>query len=225
MYATYTYIFRGIFVTKVKKIHIQDMQPVLMIAKYPRATIRFCLMLKPLFYYFFIGIIGVFAMQLATIIGTPYPSGFTLGEIVSGALLYSVIIFTVSSVLSAGMIHVIAKAFKASAKFKFIYRAICLANIPFIWILPILLFWMQLSPQSYFVVEGSSLSMFENSLLLIGPFFILCASIWNLFLIFKSIQEVYRFSLKKSIVVMVLFIALFAMLTIAISSATGVTFI
>ena len=211
--------------TKVKKVHIEDMQPVLMIAKYPRATIRFCLMLKPLFYYFFIGIIGVFAMQLATIIGTPYPSGFTLGEVVSGALLYSVIVFTISSVISAAVIHIIAKALKGTAKFKFIYRAICLANIPFIWILPILLFWMQLSPQSYFVVEGSSLSIFENSLLLIGPFLIFCASIWNLFLIFKSIQEVYRFSLKKSIAVMILFIVLLVMLTVATYSMTGLTLI
>lgn len=209
----------------VKKIHIQDMQPVLMIAKYPRATIRFCLMFKPLLYFYFIGMVGAFSVELTKFIHTTYQPQFTLGDVVISSMVFGVIIFTITTVLMAGILQIVSKPIGGKGTFKQMFRALCLSYVPFIWILPILLFWMQLSPESYFVLIGKELTIGDKLMQYIGPAFVLFAVIWYLFLIFKAIQEVQRIKLSKSIAVFCLLVASMATISIAIYLASGIRII
>ena len=125
---------------KVKKIHISDMEPMFLIFKYPRATIRFCLMYKPLIYFYFIGIVGAFSSELTQFVNTKYHFQYTLGEIVSNSMVMSIILFVITTFIGAGLFQLFGRFVGGKGKFKLMYRALCLTYIPFIWILPILLF-------------------------------------------------------------------------------------
>ena len=210
---------------KVKKIHIHDMQPVLMIAKYPRATIRFCIMFKPLIYFFFIGIVGAFSSQLSNFVNEDYPFQFTLGDIVSSSMIFSVIVFVFSTLISAALMQFFGKTLGGKGNFKQMFRALCLTYIPFIWILPALLFWMQLSPESYFIIPGIALTIGDRIMTFVGPALIFLASIWSIFLVVKAIQEVQRLSMLRSIVSFLLLVVVIASFSIMLFMTTGVSLI
>lgn len=207
---------------KVKKIHIHDMQPVLMIAKYPQATIRFCIMFRPLIYFFFIGIVGSFSVELSKFVNTEYLFQYTLGDIVASTMIFSVMTFVISTSISAALIQFLGKMLGGKGNFKQMFRAISLTYIPYIWILPVLLFWMQLSPESYFVIPGKELTIGDTIMTYVGPILILIASIWSLFLIVKSIQEVQRLSLLRSIVSLLLLVIVIVSFGIILFKTTGI---
>ncbi len=210
---------------KVKKIHIHDMQPVLMIAKYPRATIRFCIMFKPLIYFFFVGIVGAFSSELSKLVNMKYPLQFALGDIVSSSMIFSVIVFVFSTLISGAIIQFFGRTLGGKGNFKQMFRSLCLAYIPFIWILPALLFWMQLSPESYFVIPGKELTIGDQIMTYIGRILIFVASCWSLFLVVKAIQEVQRLSMLRSIVSFLLLVVVIASFSIILFMTTGVRLI
>ena len=198
------------------------MQPVLMIAKYPQATIRFCIMFRPLIYFFFIGIVGSFSVELSKFVNTKYLFQYTLGDIVASTMIFSVMTFVISTSISAALIQFLGKMLGGKGNFKQMFRAISLTYIPYIWILPVLLFWMQLSPESYFVIPGKELTIGDTIMTYVGPILILIASIWSLFLIVKSIQEVQRLSLLRSIVSLLLLVIVIVSFGIILFKTTGI---
>ena len=198
------------------------MQPVLMIAKYPQATIRFCIMFRPLIYFFFIGIVGSFSVELSKFVNTEYLFQYTLGDIVASTMIFSVMTFVISTSISAALIQFLGKMLGGKGNFKQMFRAISLTYIPYIWILPVLLFWMQLSPESYFVIPGKELTIGDTIMTYVGPILILIASIWSLFLIVKSIQEVQRLSLLRSIVSLLLLVIVIVSFGIILFKTTGI---
>ena len=198
------------------------MQPVLMIAKYPQATIRFCIMFRPLIYFFFIGIVGSFSVELSKFVNTKYLFQYTLGDIVASTMIFSVMTFVISTSISAALIQFFGKMLGGKGNFKQMFRAISLTYIPYIWILPVLLFWMQLSPESYFVIPGKELTIGDTIMTYVGPILILIASIWSLFLIVKSIQEVQRLSLLRSIVSLLLLVIVIVSFGIILFKTTGI---
>ena len=201
------------------------MQPVLMIAKYPQATIRFCIMFRPLIYFFFIGIVGSFSVELSKFVNTKYLFQYTLGDIVASTMIFSVITFVISTSISAALIQFLGKMLGGKGNFKQMFRAISLTYIPYIWILPVLLFWMQLSPESYFVIPGKELTIGDQLMTYVGPIIILIASIWSLFLIVKAIQEVQRLSLLRSIVSLLLLVVVIVSFAIILFMTTGILLI
>lgn len=188
-----------------------------LIFKYPRATIRFCLMFKPLIYFCFIGIVGAFSSELAQFVNTKYQFQFTLGDIVSSSMATSVILFVISTLLGSTLLHFLGKLVGGKGKFKLMFRALCLTYIPYIWILPMLLFWMQLSPESYFIISGAEQSGIDQFMKYFGPLLILIASLWSIFLALKVIQEVHRISLLKSFGTLILMGITGVVLAIALS--------
>jgi hypothetical protein len=201
------------------------MQPVLMIAKFPRATIRFCIMFKPLIYFFFVGIVGAFSSELSKLVNMKYPFQFTLGDIVSSSMVFSVIVFVFSTLISGALIQFFGRMLGGKGNFKQMFRSLCLTYIPFIWILPALLFWMQLSPESYFVIPGKELTIGDQIMIYVGPILIFIASCWSLFLVVKAIQEVQRLSMLRSIVSFLLLVVVIASFSIILFMTTGIRLI
>ena len=210
---------------KVKRIHIADMQPFFMIALYPRATIRFCLMFKPLVYFVFIGIVGAFSTELVRFAKEEYDFQFTLGDIVSSSMIFSVITFVTSTAILAIILQFLGSSLGGKGTFKQMFRALSLTYFPFIWILPMLLFWMQLSPESYFVYGDFTQSVGDKIMGFIGLVVILLACIWSLFLVLKAIQEVQRFSMAKAITALAICILTVSVIIYAMYAVTGIIFI
>ena len=189
-----SYIALGGQVLTAQQPSIDDRQPILSIVTEPRSTIRYVLDRKDFSYSLYVGAIGGFASGLATLVGTPYQAKYSLGEMVYSSFITGVLYFMISNLLVAFLLSAIGSVLKGKGTFKSLFQAMCLTMIPYIWLLPILLFWMQLSPSTFFVIEGASLTMGEAILSFTGLFTILLASVWVFVLTIIAISEVHGFS-------------------------------
>lgn len=177
---------------------VDDRHAILSIAVKPRDTIRYVLTTKKLSYFIFVGIIGVFASNLISFIGSEFTGQYTLGEIVYSTFLFSLILYFLSTVLSAGILTLSAKAFGGIGKFKEMFRMISVTMIPYIWILPVLLFWMQFSPQSFFSISYMETSLGDLILQFVCGTLIIISSIWTYVITVIGISEVHRISKWKA---------------------------
>ncbi|MGE7980860.1 YIP1 family protein [Solibacillus sp. NPDC093137] len=177
---------------------VDDRHTILSIAVKPRDTIRYVLTTKKLSYFIFVGIIGVFASNLISFIGSEFTGQFTLGDIVYSTFLFSLILYFLSTVLSAGVLTLSAKVFGGIGKFKEMFRMISVTMIPYIWILPVLLFWMQFAPQSFFTISYMETSLGDLILQFVCGTLIIISSIWTYVITVIGISEVHRISKWKA---------------------------
>ncbi|MER2048425.1 MAG: Yip1 family protein [Solibacillus sp.] len=177
---------------------VDDRHAILSIAVKPRDTIRYVLTTKKLSYFIFVGIIGVFASNLVSFIGSEFTGQYTLGDIVYSTFLLSLILYFLSTVLSAGVLTLSAKAFGGTGKFKEMFRMISVTMIPYIWILPVLLFWMQFAPQSFFSISYMETSLGDLILQFVCGTLIIISSIWTYVITVIGISEVHRISKWKA---------------------------
>ena len=177
---------------------VDDRHAVLSIATKPRDTIRYVLTHKKLSYFIIVGIIGMFASNLISFIGSDFTGAYTLGNIVYSTLLSSLLLYFLSTALSAGVLTLSAKAFGGIGKFKEMFRMISVTMIPYIWILPILLFWMQFAPQSFFNITYIETSLSDLILQFVCGTFIIIASLWTYVITVVGISEVHRISTWKA---------------------------
>lgn len=177
---------------------VDDRHAILSIAVKPRDTIRYVLTTKKLSYFIFVGIIGVFASNLVSFIGSEFTGQYTLGDIVYSTFLFSLILYFLSTVLSAGILTLSAKAFGGIGKFKEMFRMISVTMIPYIWILPVLLFWMQFAPQSFFSISYMETSLSDLILQFVCGTLIIISSIWTYVITVIGISEVHRISKWKA---------------------------
>lgn len=177
---------------------VDDRHAILSIAVKPRDTIRYVLTTKKLSYFIFVGIIGVFASNLVSFIGSEFTGQYTLGDIVYSTFLLSLVLYFLSTVLSAGVLTLSAKAFGGTGKFKEMFRMISVTMIPYIWILPVLLFWMQFAPQSFFSISYMETSLGDLILQFVCGTLIIISSIWTYVITVIGISEVHRISKWKA---------------------------
>ena len=177
---------------------VDDRHAILSIAVKPRDTIRYVLTTKKLSYFIFVGIIGVFASNLVSFIGSEFTGQYTLGDIVYSTFLLSLILYFLSTAVSAGVLTLSAKAFGGTGKFKEMFRMISVTMIPYIWILPVLLFWMQFAPQSFFTISYMETSLGDLILQFVCGTLIIISSIWTYVITVIGISEVHRISKWKA---------------------------
>ena len=171
-----------------------DHHAILSIALKPRETIRYVLTTKNLAYFIFIGIVGMFASNLISFVGTKFTGEYTLGDIVYSTFLSSFLMYFLSTFLSAGVLTVSAKVFGGVGTFKNMFRMISVTMVPYIWILPIILFWMQFAPQSFFDIAYMPPEMSDLLLQFVCGTFIIIASVWTYVLTVVGISEVHKIS-------------------------------
>lgn len=183
-----------------------DTEPTLSILRHPRLTILFALKYKPLSYFIKVGIIGTFASSLISLIGVNLGSTITLGEVVFSSFITAIVMYFLLILLMASMAYVIGAAFKGKGQFKPLFRAISLSLIPYIWTLPILLFWMQISPKTFFYLSFQEATIVDLAFSIIGLIALLLAAIWSLVLTIQAIAIVHQFSKWRSIATVVFLI-------------------
>ncbi|MGN7478052.1 YIP1 family protein [Solibacillus silvestris] len=191
---------------------VDDRHAILSIAAKPRDTIRYVLTTKRLSYFIIVGIIGMFASNLIGFIGSEFTGEYTLGDIVYSTFLTSLLLYFLSTAMSAGVLTISAKAFGGTGKFKEMFRMMSMTMIPYIWILPIVLFWMQFAPQSFFDIPYIAPGMSDYILQFICGTFIIVSSIWTYAITIVGISEVHRISKWKaffaSILVLIILVIL-----------------
>lgn len=200
-----------------------DTEPVLSMFRHPKLTILFTLKYKPLSYFIKVGIIGTFASSLVGFLGVQLKGGITLGDVVYSSFITSILMYLISVTLMAVIALFIGAAFGGKAKFKPLFRAFSLTLIPFIWILPILLFWMQLSPNTFFDLSFTNATMVDLLFGIVGPLSLLVSFIWTLIVSLQAIAIVHRFSKWKSFFTLLLMFVTVGVLLMMVQMMTGIS--
>lgn len=173
---------------------VDDRHAILSIAVKPRDTIRYLLKTKNIAYFIFLGIVGMFANNLISLVGTKFNGNYTLGDYVYSAFMSSFLLYFLSTLLSAAVLMLSAKVFGGKGRFKPMFRMISVTMIPYIWILPMILFWMQFAPQSFFEITYIETGLSDIILQFVCGTFIFIASIWTFALMIIGISEVHQIS-------------------------------
>ena len=194
----------GLALTVQQKIHIDDREPVLSIMVKPRETIRYTLNHKNFSYSLYVGAIGGFASALLALYRTPYQYKYSLGEMVYSSFITGVLYYLMTNLILAALLSTIGSVFKGKGNVKTLFQTLCLTSIPYIWITPILLFWMQLAPQTFFEVKNIAWEMTDYLIVYVGSFFILVASIWVFVLTIIGVSEVHKISKWKSFFILLI---------------------
>lgn len=177
---------------------VDDRHAILSIAVKPRDTIRFVLMTKKLPYFFVVGIFGMFASNLVSFVGEKFTGQYSLGDIVYSAFMSSVVFYFLSTFLSATFLTIFARILGGKGHFKAMFRMISMTMVPYIWILPMTLFWMQFAPQSFFEIAYIDMSLSDFILQIVCGVCILIAGIWTFVLTIIGISEVHQISKWKA---------------------------
>lgn len=202
---------------------LDDRQPILAIATKPRETIQLLLQYKSFRYFMIVGIIGMFASQLGGFIGTKYPQPLMLGDIVLSTMMTSIVFFFLGTAFSAILYKIFGAIFKGKGSFKDLFKVVSLSSIPYIWILPALLFWMQLSPETYFIVYEMA-TMEQLIIRFVGGGIFLIFTIWSMVITIVGVSEVHKFSKWKAFFTTIIGFALVAMIVFAGVMAFGVSY-
>ena len=152
---------------------VESSHPILEIAYKPSQTVRYVLEKKSLKYAIGIAIVGGFSSTLSGYIGTKYNYSFTFMDILISSFSIGAVVTLLSILLLAIILTYAGRFLKGKGTFKEMLKGVCLTLIPYIWILPFLLFWMQFAPQSFFVLPGVDNVLFDVILQFFGSFFLL----------------------------------------------------
>lgn len=197
---------------------VDDRHAILSIAIKPRDTIQYVLKTKNLPYFLFIGIVSMFSSNVASFIGSTLDGKYSLGDIIYSSFMSSFLLYFVSTFIGAGVFLLSAKMLGGQGTFKQMFRVVSITMIPYIWILPLLLFWMQFAPQSFFVISYMETGLGDAILQFIGGVFILIASIWTYALTIIGISEVHKITKWRaffaSILVVIVLVVVLTLLLI-----------
>lgn len=173
---------------------VDDRHAILSIAVKPRDTIRYVLVTKKLPYFFVVGIFGMFTSNLISFFGTKFTGKYSLGDIVYSALMSSIVFYFLSTFLSAFILTASGRIFGGKGKFRTMFRMISMTMVPYIWVLPITLFWMQFAPQSFFEIAYIDMTLSDMIIQFVCGAIILIATIWTYVLTIIGISVVHKIS-------------------------------
>ena len=190
--------------TAQQEMRIDDREPILSMMVKPRETIRYTIQHKKFSYSLYVGAIGGFASALIALYGTPYQYKYSLGEMVYSSFITGVLYYLLLNLILAALLSVIGSVFKGKSNVKKLFQTLCLTSIPYIWLMPIVLFWMQLAPQTFFEVKNIAWEMTDYVIVYVGSFFILVASIWVFILTIIGVSEAHQISKWKSFFILLI---------------------
>lgn len=203
--------------------HVDDRHAILSIAIKPRDTFQYVLKEKKLSYFMIIGIIGMFGSNLVTLIGTDIYGQSSLGDIVFSAFMSGILFYFLSTALVAGVLLLSAKVLGGKGTFKEMFRMISMTMVPYIWLLPVILFWMQFAPQSFFEIPYIESTLADYIIQFICGTFVMVASIWTFILTVVGISEVHKLSKWRAFFASILVVIVLG-IVVAFALLNGIAF-
>ncbi|MDN7228064.1 Yip1 family protein [Planococcus liqunii] len=144
--------------------------------------------------------------------------GIILGSIIAGPI-FILLVYAIM----AGVYFITGKLFKGTGTYTELFKAIGVAAIPQIWLLPVYLIWVLAAPATYFAEPlGTSGGAGELVITLVGSVLITVVTIWSIFINAKAIGEAHRISSWKgfftimipSIVIGIIIVAIVVLIAI-----------
>ena len=83
------------------------------------------------------------------------------------------------------------------------FQTVCMANAPYFWIMPILLFWLQSASHTFFKFDFDIETTLKDMIwAYVGLFSVAVAAIWSLVLSLIGVSEVHQISKMKAFFVL-----------------------
>lgn len=183
----------------------------------PRETVRYVIEEKGSNFSFLLLVLSGF---VAVLIGNQgAEQGFPLWGVLLMALVVGLLAGLVGTSVAAGIYLLVGRLFKGQATYKEMFRAVLTSQIIQIWLIPIVISWMFLSPVTYFLQEGEL--PFENAgpLSIVLTFVLSFFSIWTFVVQCKAVGEAHRFSAWKGFFVIIIPAIVFIGIIVAIIAA------
>lgn len=122
--------------------------------------------------------------------------------------------------LGAAVLTLVGRLFKGTATYQEMFKALATAQIPQIWLLPLLIIWAFASPATFFAdrtdVEGDPLVVIMSIVMAV-------VSVWTFIIVCKAVGEAHRVSSWKGFFIVVLpgiIITLFVLLIVFVLFAS-----
>ena len=165
-----------------------------------RETVRFVIDRKSAKYIIFLIVLTGFASGLIGLMNTQNADMQGWAAILQ-ALITGPIGSAFGYFLGAAVLLLVGRLFKGTASYQEMFKALATAQIPQIWLLPLLIIWVFASPETFFAdrrdVEGDLLVVVMS--LVMGA-----VSVWTFVIVCKAVGEAHRVSSWKGFFIVVL---------------------
>ena len=173
----------------------ENINPFTAIWTRPHAAVRHVIEEKSAGFIFLLIVLAGFGAGLLSTLDSE--QAFPIWGILLGALVLGPIGVVVSTAIGAAIYLVVGKLFKGEAAYTEMFRAILTSQIPQIWLIPVIILWMLLLPETYFL-QSDELPFADPDLLSLVFIIILgIVSIWTFFIQCKAVGEAHRLSAWK----------------------------
>lgn len=181
----------------------EEMEPLLSVMVKPRETFRFMIENRKFTYALYTGAVAGVASMLITMYGSVFPVGFGLGDVVYTSIVMGILMFMVTNFVMAFVMTKVGALFKGQSTFKEMFQTVCMANAPYFWIMPILLFWLQSASHTFFKFDFDIETTLKDMIwAYVGLFSVAVAAIWSLVLSLIGVSEVHQISKIKAFFVL-----------------------
>ncbi|WP_203333773.1 Yip1 family protein [Planococcus beigongshangi] len=180
-----------------KESRSERLNPFFSIWTKPRQTLRQVIDENNSKFIFLLLLLAGYSAVLVSVIDTNSNETLGVWSIVIGGLIAGPLIALFGNLLGAGLSVWIGRIFKGTSTFEEMFRALLAGQIPQIWMIPVLLLWIFLSPSSYFTVSIDEYSGGDLVLNLILSSILSVVSVWTFVVQSKAIGEAHGFSAWK----------------------------
>lgn len=165
-----------------------------------RETVRFVIERKSAKFIILLIVLTGFASGLLGLMNTRNTGTDPFGAIIQ-ALITGPIGSAFGYFLGAAVLTLVGRLFKGTATYQEMFKALATAQIPQIWLLPLLVIWVLASPATFFAERGDTAG---SPLLAILYFALAVVSVWTFIIVCKAVGEAHRVSSWKGFFIVVL---------------------
>lgn len=165
-----------------------------------RETVRFVIDQKPAKYIILLIVLTGFASGLIGLMNTRN-ADMQVWVAIFQALISGPIGSAFGYFLGAAVLMLVGRLFKGTATYQEMFKALATAQIPQIWLLPLLIIWAFASPATFFAdrtdVEGDPVVVIMSVIMAV-------VSVWTFVIVCKAVGEAHRVSSWKGFFIVVL---------------------
>ncbi|MCJ1908916.1 Yip1 family protein [Planococcus ruber] len=161
-----------------------------------RNTVRYVIEEKSMVYVFLLILLtGITSTFVSLYQGTD-DIGIPIGILIVGSAIISPIAVAIGIAIMSGIYLLVGKLFKGTGTYIELFKAVATSMIPQIWLLPLFLILMIVSPDLFF---AGSESASNGAIFFMAIFAVILAivTIWGIVIQSKAIGEAHRFSSWK----------------------------
>lgn len=177
------------------------LNPFLSIWTKPRQTVRQIIEEQRSGLIFLLLVLSGYVSILTGALDTETNESFGIGVLLIGGLIISPVAAVIGNAVASVIYLLVGKMFKGTATYAEMFRAQLAGQIPQMWLIPLLLIWIFLSPTSYFTSPFEDYSGGDLVLNIILSVILFIVSICTLFVQSKAIGEAHGLSAWKGLAI------------------------